>query len=109
MKADLILVGHRCGQDQRRALARRLAMKAPCSVWMHPNGGPAAIRRVLAAVDFSQSSALAFSTATAIAKQSEAACTALHVYFDESLAGPDDQPAIRERAQQEVDFFLAPL
>lgn len=110
MKADLILVGHRCGQNQRRALARRLAMKAPCSVWMRPEGAAMGIRRVLAAVDFSQSSALAFSTATAIARQSQhSQCIALHVYFDESLAGPEDQPAIRERAQRELDSFLVPL
>src|SRR5262245_8128413 len=32
--ADLILVGHAFEHSGRRALARRLAMKAPCCVWM---------------------------------------------------------------------------
>jgi nucleotide-binding universal stress UspA family protein len=109
-QADLILVGHRSGQNQRRALARRLAMKAPCSVWMHPNGGPAGIRRILAAIDFSTHAAQALSTATALAQHiPNAECSALHVYFDESLAGPEDQPAIRQRAQSELESFLAPL
>ena len=35
--ADLILVGH-SGAQGRRSLARRLAMQAPCSVWMKPAG-----------------------------------------------------------------------
>ena len=36
------MVGHGAGHSGRRALARRLAMKAPCSVWMVPDGSPAA-------------------------------------------------------------------
>ena len=39
--ADLILVGHSREHNGRRALARRLAMKAPCSVWMRPEFSPA--------------------------------------------------------------------
>src|SRR5690349_10864661 len=33
--ADLVLLGHASEHTGRRALARRLAMQAPCSVWMH--------------------------------------------------------------------------
>lgn len=32
-QVDLLLVGHQKGHPGRSALARRLAMKAPCSVW----------------------------------------------------------------------------
>ena len=46
--ADLILVGH-SGAQGRRSLARRLAMQAPCSVWMKPAGTVPTLRRVMAA------------------------------------------------------------
>ena len=47
-KADLVLAGHRKGRSGRRSMARRLAMKAPCSLWMVPEGAPPAITKVLA-------------------------------------------------------------
>ena len=40
-RADVLLIGHRRDHPGKRALARRLAMKAPCSVWMVPEGSPA--------------------------------------------------------------------
>jgi outer membrane protein OmpA-like peptidoglycan-associated protein len=56
---DLILVGHGRGHSGKRALARRLAMKAPCSVWVVPEGAPARLNRILVPVDFSDPSRVA--------------------------------------------------
>jgi len=55
-------------------------MKAPCSVWMVPEGSPPRISAVLAAADFSQPSAHAVSLATLIAQRAGLGiCTVLHV------------------------------
>lgn len=90
LRADLVLVG--CGSPgaDRRALVRRLAMQAPCSVLMMPAGTGAAIRRVLAPIDFSPRSADALQVATAIAATTDADCAALHVRFDPTLAAPEE-------------------
>ena len=79
-QSDLLLVGHNRGRSGRRSLARRLAMQAPCSLLMVPLGSLPAIRGVLCAIDFSEHSALALSTATRIAQRAGLAeCLALHV------------------------------
>ena len=57
VRADLVLVGAGPAGSDRRALVRRLAMQAPCSVWMAPAGVKASIRRILAPIDFSPRSA----------------------------------------------------
>jgi len=107
---DLILVGHKSEHSQRRSLARRLAMKAPCSVWMRPNGGPQDVRRVLVAVDFSTPSAYALSTAAGIARNLETdECLALHVYFDEAMPEEAEQRANLTEVLEKFDRFLAPL
>jgi nucleotide-binding universal stress UspA family protein len=78
--SDLILVGHRRTARGRRSSSRRLAMKAPCSVWMVPEGVPPRISAVLAAADFSQPSAHAVSLATLIAQRAGLGkCAVLHV------------------------------
>jgi nucleotide-binding universal stress UspA family protein len=77
--ADLIVVGHPLSHSPRRSLARRLAMKAPCSVWMAPSGAVAAVRRVVAATDFSQAANEALAAAIQIAGQAGASCLALHI------------------------------
>src|SRR5215813_8213851 len=102
--ADVILVGHGRDHSGRRSLARRLAMKAPCSVWMVPEGSPAAIHRVLAAIDYSEPSAHALSLAGRIARRAGSAeCFALHVYFDEALAGVAEYA--EERRANQKDAF----
>ena len=106
---DLILLGHRPEHGNRRALARRLAMKAPCSVWMRPAGGPTDIRRVLAAVDFSIPSAQALSVAAKIASSLGAECLALHAYFDAAVMEESEQQAQRREVRNAFDRFLAPL
>jgi nucleotide-binding universal stress UspA family protein len=98
-KADCILVGHRDDRSGRRSLARRLAMKAPCSVWMVPEGSPAAVSRVLAPVDFSDASADSLTRAALIASRAgvERLIT-LHVTESD-----------RAGAEEGFRRFLAPL
>jgi nucleotide-binding universal stress UspA family protein len=78
--ADLLLIGHRSGHLDRRSLSRRLAMNAPCSLWMAPRGSPPRFARILAAVDFSPDSAAALDTAISLAKSlGLSECRVLHV------------------------------
>ena len=67
-KIDLILLGHRRESRGRRSTARRLAMKAPCSIWVVPEGAPAVLERILAPIDFSPRAADALQVATSVAE-----------------------------------------
>ena len=109
--ADLILVGHQPSHSGRRSLARRLAMKAPCSIWLAPDGSPPEIRRILAAVDFSHPSSNALVVATSIAERRGLSyCDALHVYFDASIAGLEEyQVHVRGREQDAFAEFIEDL
>ena len=90
-RADLVLMGHRRSRTGRRSLARRLAMKAPCSVWMAPEGGPVTISRILVPVDLSARSADALAMACSLASAAAIEeVTALHVYFNEAAASYDE-------------------
>jgi nucleotide-binding universal stress UspA family protein len=92
-EANLLLVGHRRSHPARWALARRLAMQAPCSVWLVPEGSPATLRRVLAPTDFSESAAGALAVATSLVWLSgQAECLALHVDAAEAgvVSGDED-------------------
>jgi len=93
-QSDVILLGHRKDRSGNRSLARRLAMIAPCSVWLAPEGAPARISNILVPVDFSSHSGDALSLATAIAAaQGLKQCTALHVFFDRSTVRYDEHVA----------------
>jgi nucleotide-binding universal stress UspA family protein len=109
-RADLILLGH-SGTRGRRFLARRLAMKAPCSVWMVPDGSPARISSVLAPIDFSRRSADTLSVATAIASGAGLdECTALHVYFNDAAATFDEfDEILLEENDRAFALFTAPI
>jgi nucleotide-binding universal stress UspA family protein len=109
--ADLILVGHGANRSGRRALARRLAMQAPCSVWMRPEGAAATVRNVLVALDYSESSAFALAVASRIARESGGSgCLALHVYQDRAAAAAGSFPLpVDERERQAFQRFTAPL
>ena len=109
--SDLILVGHAVEHSGRRALARRLAMKAPCSVWMRPEGSAVRISRILAAVDFSEPSAYALRMAAHIARcVGLTECLALHAYLDEAVAGLEEYAsAIRTDHLKSLERFMAPL
>jgi nucleotide-binding universal stress UspA family protein len=104
-KCDLILLGHRKRRSGRRSLARRLAMKAPCSVWMAPEGSAPEIRRILVPVDLSERSAeiVAQATRLAAALGLESVDT-LHVYFEQGTAPRDEE--YEERVQEREESAL---
>jgi nucleotide-binding universal stress UspA family protein len=90
-RSDVIVLGHRRSRSGRRSLARRLAMVAPCSVWLVPEGSSATLSSILVPVDFSSHSGDALSLATAIAAaRGLPQCRALHVFFDPSLIRYDE-------------------
>jgi nucleotide-binding universal stress UspA family protein len=101
---DLIVLGHRRARSGRRSLARRLAMVAPCSVWLAPEGAPPQITGILAPIDFSSHSADALSVATSIAAaRGIKRVYALHVFFDPSTIRYDEH--LNEiRGQEEAAF-----
>jgi nucleotide-binding universal stress UspA family protein len=102
--ADLLLVAQARVGAGRRPLARRLAMKAPCSVVMVPSGAPARLERVLAPIDFSPRSADALEVATAVAAAAGIeSCQVLHVRFEPSTAGYEDYE--ESSAGEERDSF----
>lgn len=91
MRADLLLVPAVRAASSRRAFERRLAMMAPCSVWMVPDSAAPRLDRILAPIDFSPRAADALDVATAIAERAGSeACRALHVRFNSAVASPDD-------------------
>jgi nucleotide-binding universal stress UspA family protein len=110
-EAELILVGHSNQHSGRRSLVRRLAMQAPCSVWMKPVNSTLSLQRVLAAVDYSGHSAYALSVAGHIARRAgSSSLQGLHVYLNEGSAGVDEYRAInRAREREAFDRFTAPL
>lgn len=110
-RADVVLLGHRHGRSGHRSLARRLAMAAPCSVWLVPEGAPGTIRTVLAPIDFSDHSADALRAAASIARSTHAReCIALHVSFDSTVVGYDEHAQEMHLTEHEqFKQFLAPL
>ena len=109
---DLILLGHRPDHPPGGgSLVRRLAMKAPCSVWIVPDGSPIRLKRILVPIDFSEHSADAMVVATSMARQAgDAECLPLHVYFDEAVLTYEEDDAI-VRGQEEAAYrqFIAPI
>jgi SulP family sulfate permease len=90
-KRDLILLGHRRARSGHRAMARRLAMVAPASVWLVPEGSSPQITSILAPIDFSDHSADALSVAVGVARANGLdRLYALHVYVDPSAVRYDE-------------------
>jgi sulfate permease, SulP family len=106
---DVILVGGRHGRLVRRSLARRLAMKAPCAVWMIPNGCAPAVEEILVPVDFSLRSAEALTLATGIgARLGLDRCTTVHVRFNSATTSCDEYDEILlEDVHRAFDVFTA--
>ncbi|MDZ7343051.1 MAG: universal stress protein [candidate division KSB1 bacterium] len=78
---DLFLMGRKKESGENSKLAVKLVRKAPCSVFIVPEGSEAKITRVLVPVDFSRNSAEALEVAIAFASTSTgAAIECLHVY-----------------------------
>jgi nucleotide-binding universal stress UspA family protein len=110
-EVDLLFVGHRRNHPGRYALARRLAMKAPCSVWMVPESSPATLQRLLVPIDFSEHAADTIRVATSMARLSGGAeCLALHVYFNEARVTYEEYDQVL-RGQEEEAYrrFIAPI
>jgi nucleotide-binding universal stress UspA family protein len=109
-KVDLILLGHG-RKSRRRSLARRLAMKAPCSVWMMPDGAPPTLGRILAPIDFSRRSADTLALATALAEAAGVdECLALHVHFNDAAVTFDGfDEILAEDRDRAFGLFIAPI
>lgn len=111
-EVDLMLLGHRPDHPPGRgSLIRRLAMQAPCSIWIVPDGSPPSLKRVLVPVDFSGDSGDAMRVATSMARlcgQSE--CLALHVYSNEAvLTYEEDDPVLLGEQAKAFEKFIAPI
>jgi nucleotide-binding universal stress UspA family protein len=107
-QCDVAMVGHGAGHSGRKSLARRLAMKAPCSIWMVPEGSRPHIRRILVPTDFSEHSADTLHAATALAAQSQAECIVLHVYFNEATTTFEEyDQVLRGEEQKHYERFIA--
>jgi sulfate permease, SulP family len=113
--SDLLVIGHRKRARGRRSMARRLAMKAPCSLWLVPEGTARPVRRLMVAVDFSEPSAHAAAVAAALARRGHVGhCLVLHVRPPAaagSAGGEDGAASVIARASDEHAFqrFLSPL
>jgi nucleotide-binding universal stress UspA family protein len=109
--SDVILLGHRRGRSGRRSLARRLAMKAPCSMWLAPEGAPARLRRILMPIDFSRRAGESVELACALAESFEIdEAHALHVHFDRAALGFDEYAGtLAEDLDRAFCLFVAPI
>jgi SulP family sulfate permease len=106
---EIVLLGHQRSHNPRRSLARRLAMKAPCSVWLVPDGAPVALSRIIAPVDLSQHSADSLREAVSIASLAGVReITALHVYFNATAVSDSGSEARAHQADaRDMSRFLS--
>jgi sulfate permease, SulP family len=108
---DLLLMGAGLDPARRRTLARRLAMKAPCSVWLVPPGSSGRLRRILVPIDFSANAADALRVATSLASLGGLVeCLTLHVYFNEAVIAYEGyHQLLRGREREAYEKFIAPI
>jgi nucleotide-binding universal stress UspA family protein len=108
-KIDLILLGHQRTHSRHRALARRLAMHAPCSIWVVPEGCPVELSGILVPVDFSPSAADALQLAVSLARSNGLdRISALHVRFNEAAVSFDEYEDILEgQEHRAMDEFVS--
>ena len=106
---DLIVLGHRRMRSGRRSLARRLAMLAPCSVWLVPEDSPPVVANILVPIDFSSHSADSLATAVAIARAGGlSSLRTVHVFFDPSSIRYDEHvDEILGQEESAFETFLA--
>jgi len=107
-ETDFVLLGHRRAHSGRRSLARRLAMQAPCSVWMVPEGSAARLQKILIPIDFSKTAADCLHVGTALAELvGEEQALALHVYFNQANVTYDEYDEIIRNDRQEAFRIFA--
>ena len=108
---DLVLLGHRKDRSGQRSLARRLAMIAPCSVWMVPEGAPLSIAEIMAPADLSDHSADGVQVAASIARAARLPrCVVTHVFSDPSIIRYDEHDEeICNNKQAAFAKFIAPI
>jgi len=110
-RCDTALLGHRKSRGGQRSLAKRMAMIAPCSVWLVPEGAPISISEIMVPIDFSDHAADAVTVASAIASAAGLSeCLATHVFTDPSTISYDEQvDEIRRNEQKAFELFIAPV
>jgi SulP family sulfate permease len=111
-EVDLMLLGHRPDHPPGRgSLVRRLAMQAPCSIWIVPDGSPMLLKRILVPVDFSEHSADAMRVAASMATMcGHAECLALHVFSNKVvITYEENDPALLGQKEKEFEQFIAPI
>jgi nucleotide-binding universal stress UspA family protein len=110
-ETDLLFLGHQHDKADRGALARRLAMKAACSIWMVPHGSVVRLNRILVPLDFSEPTADSLRVAAMMAKLAgNAELLALHVYFNDArVTYPEYDQILRGKEREAFDAFVAPL
>ena len=109
-KVDVILIALNA-RDRRRSLARRLAMKASCSVWIVPEKPQPPRWNILAPIDFSRRAADTLEVATAIAEAAGTdTCLAPYVYFNHAAVTFDEFDDILAGDQfRAFGIFIAPI
>lgn len=108
---DLLLVGPELDSSSSRALTRRLAMKAPCSVLLLPEEPTGKMQRILVAIDFSKPAADSVAVAASLARlRGIAEVVALHIYFNETLVNYEgyDQ-VLRGEEEDAYRKFISPI
>lgn len=109
-QSDLVLLGEGSAEQGRRSLARRLAMKATCSVLMMPNQSPTRLRQILVPIDFSKHSEDTLRVAVSLARLAGATCRPIHVYFNEAVVTFEEYDQIlRGQERNAYERFIAAI
>ena len=110
-RCDLVLLGHRKDRSGQRSLARRLAMIAPSSVWMVPEGAPLTLSEIMAPTDLSDHSADSVHVAADIAKGAGLKrCVVTHIFSDPAIIRYDEHDdEVRKNEQAAFDKFIGPI
>lgn len=78
---DLVILGRKTGKESNRNLPLKMARKAPCSIWVIPEGAEGSVAHILAPLDFSNHSRDALEIALSIASAVDlGAISAPHVF-----------------------------
>jgi nucleotide-binding universal stress UspA family protein len=106
--SDLLLLGDASWPRRQSA---RVAMQAPCSVWLVPASPAPVLRRLLVATDFSSRSAKGLQVGIDLARRfPPAKCLALHVYQDEIRWAGETADRLRRRELSRLfEQFVAGL